>query len=216
MEKPPNYSTDVNNLQNGSVSGPCIDEKGNRISVTPESDNKKPNKFRCDGAIRCRMNGENTHKWIGTIAGVITVISGVVATLVIFVGGSGGGDDNLELLQSLVGSASARPPKIVCECPNGVGALTCKNDTLYNCVSCEIGFTLKDSFHVNTKVIDQKGETATKVCTESCSENEVLNEETNRCESTKCTCKNGEPVIPAKCETPGLDHCEGCDHREGR
>ena len=187
MEKPPNYTTDVNNLQNGSVSGPCIDETGNIISGTPKTHNTKPSKFRCDGAIRCRMNGENTHKWIGTIAGVITVISGIVATLVIFVGGSGGGDENLELLQSFVGlvsPGSAGTPKLFCECPNGVGALTCENVTVYDCVSCELGFTLIDGFH-------QNGTYPTKVCTVSCHENEVLNEETNRCESTKCTCENG-------------------------
>ena len=168
---------------------------------SPENESQSENaKCSCDSIIRCKWSGENAHKWIATIAGVITVISGIVATLVIFVGGNGdkSSSEAENILQNLANAVSSpSSPNSLCQCPNGVGSLTCENKTVYNCISCDLGYNLVQNSN------------NTKICIESCKQNEVLNQETNSCESKECICSNGVPVPISLCEIPGS---EDCDH----
>ena len=112
---------------------------------------------------------------MATLAGVATVVSVIVAVLVIFLNKDEDQTTPIAdgLNENLV-AAIAGIPLEICQCPNGIGKLACVNDTRYDCDSCNLGFMKLESGQNRS------------ICVETCKNGEKLDNTTNRCIKNEC------------------------------
>ena len=83
----------------------------------------------------CDFSEKNTHDRIASLAGIATVISGIVAVLIIFVGGGGSqkfSTDQSSNITALESSAPINPIFNECPCINGIGTLNCFDSMRYH------------------------------------------------------------------------------------
>ena len=138
------------------------------------------------------------------------MISGIVAVLIIFVGGS----SKSQSADQIVVSNNTLPGE--CPCPNGIGTFDCHDKIRYQCEECDSGFVKVDTTQNNQNGTDGTSMSNTSICKKIfCLENQDFDETSNQCvdkiQVFNCFCDHGSKVDGLKCPAENVHLCSFCN-----
>ena len=137
------------------------------------------------------------------------MISGIVAVLIIFVGGGSKeqGSDQIVVLNTTLSGE--------CLCPNGIGTIDCYEKIRYQCEECDSGFVQVDTTQNEQNATDGISKSKTSICKKKvfCLENQDFDETSNQCvgQVFNCFCDHGSKADSINCPAENVHLCSFCD-----
>jgi hypothetical protein len=201
---------------NKELESPLDPENNAGDEITNIDEDLTTTKSCWDSAKSCDFSGANAHEWIASLAGVATVISGIVAVLIIFVGGSSKEQSSDHIVVSNTTLSGE------CLCPNGIGTIDCYEKIRYQCEECDSGFVKVDTTQNKQNATNGTSMSKTSICKKKvfCLENQDFDETSNQCvDKTEiifnCFCDHGSKAGSIDCPAENLHLCSFCDSGYG-